>query len=81
MPPDVSHADTRAPIIMPQSFSRSVLPAATLSVLLLGACADVVTSAPDPTANLSRAHTTEASGTVSVVMSGLNAPKQMARCT
>ena len=63
---------------MPQSSSRIVLSAATLSFLLLGACADVVPSAPDATANLSRAQATEASGTVTVVMSGLNAPKQLA---
>jgi sugar lactone lactonase YvrE len=62
---------------MPQSSSRIIPPVATLSLLLLGACADVVPSAPTPDANLSRAHTTEASGTVTVVMTGLNAPKQL----
>ena len=61
--------------------SRLFLPAAVLPFLLLGACADVVPSAPSPSASLSRAPKKgdgEVSGTVSVIMAGLNAPKQLA---
>jgi hypothetical protein len=46
------------------------------SLLLIGACADVNPSGPAPTPSLGRAKTTAAS--TSVVMTGLNAPKQLA---
>ncbi len=58
--------------------SRLFLPLFLGSLVVLGACADVNPVEPTSTASLARAKTTEVSGAVSVVMTGLNAPKQLA---
>ena len=56
---------------------RHFLPLSLGSLVLLGACADVNPAGPASTPSLGRAKTT-AAATVSVVMTGLNAPKQLA---
>jgi hypothetical protein len=66
------------PLNMPHHPSRLSLPVATLPLLLLGACADAVPTALTPDASLSRAPVAEVTGTTSVIMTGLNAPKQLA---
>ena len=57
--------------------SRSLAALAALPLLALGACADVVPSAPVPSAAPSLAKTAVA-GATTVIMTGLNAPKQLA---
>lgn len=53
------------------------LPLAVAPLLLLGACTDQGPTSPAPLA-LKRAPTTAATGDVAVVLTGLNAPKQLA---
>ena len=60
---------------MPQ-LSRMFRPMSLGSLVLLGACADTNPAGPTPTPSLGRA-TTTATAAVSVVMTGLNAPKQL----
>ena len=57
---------------------RLALPLALTPLLLLGACADAVPTAPAGSPSLKRAPTDDATGGVTVVMTGLNAPKQLA---
>ena len=57
--------------------SRLFRPLSLGSLVLLGACADTNPAGPTPTPSLGRAKTAATAG-VSVVMSGLNAPKQLA---
>ena len=65
---------------MSPDLSRLVRPLFLGSVVLLGACADVNPVGPSATSapSLARKKTTEATSAVSVVLSGLNAPKQLA---
>src|SRR5688572_1631986 len=63
---------------MSRHSSRLSLPVATLPLFLLGACADAIPTAATPAASLSRAPVAEFTGTTSVIMTGLNAPKQLA---
>ena len=58
--------------------TRLFLPVAVAPLLLLGACGDVGLTEPTSTPSLGRATNETPSGTVSVVLSGLNAPKQLA---
>jgi glucose/arabinose dehydrogenase len=57
--------------------SRFPLPAAVVPLLLLGACADTGPIEPSASPSSKRAPATS-TGAVTVVMSGLNAPKQLA---
>ena len=58
--------------------SRLFRPLSLGSLVVLGACADVNPVEPTSTPSLGRVKTAEVSGAVAVVMTGLNAPKQLA---